>query len=757
MIRPARLGLMTVKPSVANVCDAATAATSAWGGIYFPIIDIDRSSDHVKHLEELSVDAVWPLKQHPLANELAKQPGFRWHTIGSSLGPFDFPGGAWGSGLLGSDWLLEQTRTPITVVEWSNDDPLNGLYRVWFGCFDAEEYRVSPRGKYSDKASLMTLKEGQVIPPIMETLTPVSLTAEAIQYTGNSPGVGIVVVDPAEPADLLHFWNLRARGAHVIPWPIGYEHAIELAASQWVDRLISEDRLPKAIRGDGTPVPPYLNVWTLNEMEIPTLQGILKSRGIAAAPGYASPGGWNDRHPFITEFRKTFQVEVEARAISAQIPLPLLPWKLGRRASQHSGVVVADLDISSEDGLDPERTMVIPRVRRLATLMGGPERIGEPFQRPNGEGGAYALRTTSDTIRVSLTHPLDIIRELFGERQWTFSQSDPGRFSERLSRLFGGGASGVANQPAVREVLLRVAQRSEFGIKYDHLMQIASKNRGDWRKASIHAQTEQQYARNLLLGLTNCKLLRIFLPLTCPQCRNSFVASAEELATEIQCGFCDYTFPLAFAIASAGPKKSDWHYRLAGHVAEFQIRAALSTLTRNFTLAPAQVVGVELKVPGGKKAEFDVAAIVDPFVPEIVIGEVKGHVSIDQKDIDNLTWTQSHLAKKQIRCFILVATFKDALTSAEQLILRTCCEQIAEREVSRDSLMLPIILTNRELSVPFTSDEHPRKWAELGQPLSSVGLESCKRNLGLVGVEIVSTEDGWYCELAWDDRDLTVE
>jgi len=74
---------------------------------------------------------------------------------------------------------------------------------------------------------------GPFDPPV-EGLTPIESTGFEITYQGDSPGVGIVLIDPNEPADLLRYWNLRASGGNVLPWPLGHERLIERFARSWI-------------------------------------------------------------------------------------------------------------------------------------------------------------------------------------------------------------------------------------------------------------------------------------------------------------------------------------------------------------------------------------------------------------------------------------------------------------------------------------------------------------------------------------------
>jgi hypothetical protein len=260
----------------------------------------------------------------------------------------------------------------------------------------------------------------------------------------------------------------------------------------------------------------------------------------------------------------------------------------------------------------------------------------------------------------------------------------------------------------------------------------------------------------LLLWLLKRKLLRTVLPLTCPLCRSVFVIDPYDLATDVQCGFCDHRFPLALAVAWAG-RKSNWRYRIAGHVSESRLRAALPVLAVTSVLsslavgqAQPQSAGTTITIPG-REAEFDIATVANPFIPEVVLGEVKSHGPIDSKDVDNLAWAQKQLRNNHVECFILIATLNNALNPDETHLLQQYCAQSPELLHSDGpiELLLPIVLTHRDLSTDQFSDDHPFTWKDPGLSLSSLALASCKKNLGLIEAKKVPRNGSWAHEFIW--------
>jgi len=648
----------------------------------------------------------------------------------------------------------------LVLPRWADGD-LAAFFTVWFGRFGQDDDGRTRRDRFAAHAqSSFDVELGGSFDPPVAGLTPIDSTGFDITYQGDSPGIGIVLIDPHEPTDLLRYWNLRASGANVLPWPLGHEKFIKRFARSWIMELVTGDKLSKRIRGDGTPLPPHMNVWSTPDHagRVQPVEELLRDLGLGVSPGDDFVGGWTGSHPMTTDFTRSFNAEVTPRAPSVSIPLPALPWPAGRRRGRWPGIVAADINIFGEYGLAQERTMAVPRVRRLANLLA--RQVGnESFRRPNGQGGIYGVQAHEESVRIPLVQPVAVLEGLFDEPGWRFSQSEDGQFAARLAEILSNPATSAASEPAIRAVLLQAARRSDAGMPFDALLQAAIEARGNWPVIPSR-ETPKEYGRSLLFWLLGCKLLRMVLPVTCTSCRSRLILSPDELATEVRCGFCDNSFPLARPVAEAGPK-SAWRYRIAGHVPESRLRAALpvlavasvlAALARGGSMQP-HAMGAEIVSPG-HRAEFDIATVADSFTPEVVLGEVKSHQPGDENDIDNLTWAQGQLRDKGIECYILIATLNQRLSHDEVVALRTYCEQAKEllhRNGSMTPLALPIVLTWQELSASRFDDKHPLKWSEPGRGLSAVALASCKRNLGMRAVRPVASKGKWIYEFEWDE------
>jgi hypothetical protein len=762
MLRPARVGLLTAAPTLDDVRHAVGAATSAWGGMYFPIVDVEIGKEDTQWFEQLSIDVLWSLVVDDSASELAHRTGFRWAGR-SPYGPFDPPRDGLSTRLLESDHLESPQRATFALADWSEDDPLATLFTVWFGDFDANEYGRRCRARFATRARAIVVDRGGVLDPdLLRLVTPVDATAFQINYTGDGPGSGLVVVDPASPTDLLRFWNIRAAGGNVVPWPVNWETVVEPAVSAWLDVLIETNGVPRWSHADGTAGSLYLCVWPArgDENVPPALKMLLDRHGIEVTLGYDGRGGWRDMHPLSTEFRRTFTIDVDTRVDTVELPLPALPWASGRPPSVWPGIVAAEVQVWNEDGLDPERTTAVPRVRRLANLLDLRGASNDSFHRPNGHGGVYSVSAADDNVIVALARPVTVFEGLFDHDGWAFEQSDDGRFTSRLDHRLGGAKYQLANQPAAREILLRAAKRSDLGSDFDTLRSMSATARGAWPNGLLDRRTPEDYTRSLIFQLAELKLLRSVMTLTCPACRNVFALEPDKLSDDLMCGFCDHRFPLALVLAWLGPK-AKWRYRIAGHVTEARLQAALPVIATTSMLAKLggggfdntfEVKGLKIRISRKERAEFDVAMVADTFRPIVVLGEVKSHGMINAGDLENLSFAQRALREKGVECFILVATLNEAFSSEETELLREYCQQASELLVSDHSatpLALPLIFTRDQLSVDWYSDVHPWRWGEHPTGFASIAKTSCVKNLGLEEIKSDCSDGDWEYEFVW--------
>lgn len=747
MVRPARAAFVTTPEAltVTVVTQAAQLATSAWGGKYFPIIECDGSDDDRRSLEGLGIDFVQELPGAGAdALAIAEMPGFRW-SGGRDWGPFAKPKSSISMRLLQATRLEPDPTGPAgkATLGWAEDDPLNHLFDVWFG------RTQDSNGNVGDLSGFFDESDASIVESIVRG-SAVESTARHISYSGYAGDIGFCVIRPGDARDLARFWNARAFGGRVFPWPVGHEDRVLPLARTWL-RYTLEHLPSERIAQDREP---FVQIWSASQSVPAELTELIRSQSARVlATDLVHGSGWTDLHPLRTRFRASFDAEVTGRMWSVTATLPALPLRITSRDVEYFGTVAADVHIYRETGLDPDRTAIIPRVRTISTAMPYRDTMSQAFQRPNGEGSVLSVLATDETVTIPLMRPDHILQTILNENGVTVEQSDEGRFASRFASMLGGPDSLTSTEPAAREILSTSAGRADHGISLNELEQRALNARGDWPDPLRSAVTPKQYVRNLTLAMTSHGLLRVCLPVTCPTCRSKFAIDPNGLNDHVRCQFCGEDFPLALTLAWQG-RKADWKYRIAGHVAQSRLRSALPTLAAAtvFNSIGAHqspyFLGMKLMQRDRELAEVDLVVFSDPQVPEVVFCEVKSHTRIGRSDIEKLMRVQDRFGKQPVDCYIAVATLNEDLDDTEITLLREYAERApaTRRTHAVTAMALPIVLTAKELSVHPFSDLHPSKWSSPGVGMSSVALESCRQNLGL---DAITPRAGGGSSFSW--------
>lgn len=703
ILRPVRLGLV-FKPTMASLRRAVEDATFVWGGMYHAFVSPDKADESLSLARRLGVDALWPIDEDYLSQDLCNSEGFRWSAL---EGPFEYSTGPLDAGLLDAGWLLDDSSAERFVLPcWSDEDLLQDLFAAWFGTYGDSERSRGVNSAFTQRAEKLTIDPTDSIPAIPDGLWPIDVTALEIDYRGSDGSCGVVVLDPENPQDLVQFWNLRATGNLVFPWPIGFESRVQAAGDAWLQHALANNRVRRPQSGAGTNLGPSVDVW-LGEGQSDTPAGLtsmLQRHGIRAHPGMlGEPWGWTGHHPLATNLSRTFSSPVDPGEHAFSVPLPPF-WPSLARRGRRSGIVAAQLSGVTGANLGPFWTANIPNVRDLWTLLDRYWNVGEPFQYPIADGVAVGVSAASDSVTIGLVPSFSIFERLLRDSGWKCSQSDDGRFATQLIELLGGAGGNAANQPAVREVI-RKAARTERGSPMQALVQVAKDNKGSWPSALLsirHAEYPARVVNYLLLR----KILHPVLPVKCPNCATTSSLRPDDLATELRCPMCSEPFPLGFAFGAAGQRPA-WSYRLAANVPEDRLSGALPVMATVNVLSSfgslmsrsaPHVLG--LQIDGSDiSCEIDVAlATNDGGSPVLIMGEVKSLGAIDSNDLANLRKVQQFLRTKKIDCYVLAATLRGSLSAEEIADLRAFCEG-SETVLARYSLepLLPIVLTGNDL------------------------------------------------------------
>ncbi len=104
-------------------------------------------------------------------------------------------------------------------------------------------------------------------------------------------------------------------------------------------------------------------------------------------------------------------------------------------------------------------------------------------------------------------------------------------------------------------------------------------------------------------------------------------------------------------------------------------------------------------------------------------------------------------------CYILMGTLNEHLSNAEAELLRAYCDRayLSLRPGSA-RFFFPIVLTRGSLSVDRFADEHPGKWSKSNDVINSLALESCRRELGLLGVVPYEADGRIQPRISWRQR-----
>jgi hypothetical protein len=249
------------------------------------------------------------------------------------------------------------------------------------------------------------------------------------------------------------------------------------------------------------------------------------------------------------------------------------------------------------------------------------------------------------------------------------------------------------------------------------------------------------------------------LPIDCPYCTSSIAFRPEDLATQMKCEMCLREFPLGLALGMKANGRNDWLYQIAGHVGHERLSEALPVMAALQVLCSRSsyrasmiphVLGWAVSGPG-LECEVDIAAVLDyRGLPALIVGEVKSwQDSIDVNDLSNLRRIQRHIRGKGVECFVLAAVMRE-LREDETTALRDFAQR-PPRTLPEDSSIepvLPVVLTERNLSATRFDQHHPSSWSP-ADGVVGLAKESCRRNLGMTGLEPAQDDEGFYFRPQW--------
>lgn len=763
MTRPVRIGLV-FEPSAEILRLAVEEATTLWGGQYQPFFRPGDLDQIARLSRRLGLDVLLAFDRTGASEEAAALDGFHWQGR-EGWGPLAPAQDYINHRLLGPERVLDELPgDPRVLPDWAADDPLADLFQVWFGLYGTSPQGVSLKEQFAVRAAQVRIDDGAEVPAnVGSWITPVTVTGSAIEYMGISPGPVLVIVDPSDPVSLTALWNARACGGHVFPIPVGHEDRFLPAAESWLDHLLAAGELRRWMAGDGTPAGPRISVWEATDSgELPAkLTELLGSHDVTpmvVPPDFGLDGayGWRGDHPFTTSYAQSFAQPLESDGRVARIPVPAVGSGVQGGRGPRGDIVAVQVEISAATGVRPDWTFSVPNKRSYASMLREYDGVLLSFVRPAADGRVLSVSSGARETLISAVPSGVIFGKLIESPGWTARQTPGGVFVTRFIERLGGPESTLANQPGARAALLKVAQ-SERGLQSGAIVQNIRRWQGSWPDPL--AGNAADYPKAVFQFLLGQAILRPVLPVECPYCTSSIAFRPEDLATQMRCEMCLREFPLGLALGMNANGRNDWLYQIAGHVGRERLREALPVMaalqvlgSRSYyrgSLIP-YLLGWEVRGPG-LECEVDLAAILDYHgMPVVVIGEVKSwQDSIDVNDLSNLRRVQRHIREQGVECFIMAAVMRE-LRDAEVSALRDFVQR-PPRTLPADGAIeavLPIILTEQNLSATRFDQHHPSSWSP-ADGVVGLAKESCQRNLGLTGLEAAQDDEGFYFRPQW--------
>lgn len=735
-LRPVRLGLI-IEPTLPELLRAVIVASGHWGGVTWPIVPAAHDADECCRLgEAFDVDALVAITETEAAREASKREGFSW--AGGDISPFTQDPVFRDIRPLEVRSLLPPGRdgSALMRVTWDITHPLAALCTCTFGEL-GDPPLPEERAEVARRASQFDLGSSDPFPMRLTPPWLIWYTARDLRLGDRWSGAGFVVVDPDSAEDLAWYWNVRAVGNAVWPWPRRNAEFVASAADDWVKHLVEQSAVG---RDEGI----QLVVWS-RDREIPAdLREIIErhqATTVVAGIDHIRLVAEDRPPPAETQHSRRFDLELDDDASSARIAMPSLPFVEGLPWWNRVGYVVADVHVSTEFNMRAGYRVTAPPVRWLSrSLVVVPIPI-EPIVRPIADGVAKAVEASSDYVTVWFVSSEALLTQVFDRASLAPCKGSGRRLMARLIEMLGGLPGINANQPAVREVL-EAARRSPYGKPVAALVEEVRRHAGGWENNFM--MRGEDYPTRVLTSLAHTGMLTPVLRFDCLACGSANALPGDLIRESLRCQLCREERPLATYVAAR--QKLRWHLAVPQHLPLEQLRetypvmASISVIQgpHHMLEVPHLVLSTQLVVDG-TPCEIDFAAFFDIHgIPSVVVSETKATAGqIEADDVAHLKAVQKAIRATGIDCYILIAKLAQSLTDDEKRHLRSLCEgpvwPVRWPAGMARVPVCPIVFLHRDLSVYSFHEDHP--WRQVKHPATIAGLAeaSCQRHLGLTG------------------------
>jgi len=615
---------------------------------------------------------------------------------------------------------LTEPRLQLLSSAWFGAFPANSAFAymesAYLQAFDAQRVDVSSATAYEQILNFAGF-------PLMAGSLELDISGRSY-----APDLVLIVVDPNRPADLMDYWNLRALGWRVLPFPIGWEHAAESAIRNLIDRAVRRHPTNHQIEFGTSFVPAQ----SLAQEEFETVVAPFRSR--QARPAYY-PRLWDDwgrrtdhvARPVIRAGELEEELVLRETYKSFDLPLPEFARELPGAYADPTPTWATAVTLKSYSPTDIA-TAFPPDLENIGPL------LRSPFGLIGLSREGIIVETTVSRHSELWGFPTggEVFAAWAKQHGFDYVESGTGRLLRQLIRRLDGVRGAVlVRHVELLEVLNKLAHREweeerpategdarprtrvrSGTILHDDLCRVlgrilAREDQPPTTSAEREAQRQRRAARirNYIDSLVKRDVLRVGVLIQCPHCRQRTWYPLDGLKSSLECERClqHYPFP------AGSPRDAPWHYRPAGPFAvETYAQGAYAVLLALRFLLTADrhdaswSTSFELK-RGDDKLEVDFGIFLGPDrfrggETRLLLGEGKsGDCQFDAEDYRR--------ARTLVTAFpgsaLVFCTTRLELTPPEKNAITRIARQ-GRREMRPDRPANPIIvLTRVELESTF--------------------------------------------------------
>jgi len=516
-------------------------------------------------------------------------------------------------------------------------------------------------------------------------------------------------LDASNVLDVIDYWNLRAAGFDVIPFPkqADKQEIVKKLAKSVIENAYRPYRYNKDMYNHAS----FIKSRCTKESELKKFSESLniekakKGKGFKFSFQHWYPRIWNDwarrnaQENIISAYSK--EKDIDLLDGQNEFRIRVLDPEFDIFHANTSGPRFANEIDSRIYGHDELLAQAIPLGGEHLSNVIGKYSIRE--WRISKTGPVYLSNHKNWSISYEPPLAEPVMKAWFKEQGWDVELSPSGKIAKQMiSQL--GGIWGIVNLK--HEKLIKLFQDlnnkgfiSENNFK-GRISQIVNED-GVWIE-------RERFIKNLL----DKNIFQLGIQLVCPTCSQKTWYSLEAISNAVQCASClnDYK------IQSIGLDDKQWAYKATGTFGlpkqaygAYSVLLTLHALTRNNHDKVTPILSFDAK-KGNKEIETDLCLVTekefrDETTQELVFAECKTYNKFEKKDIDRM----KTLAKEFPGAVLVFATMRESLTGSEKKMIKPLVNSGRRHWKAEQTYNPVIILTGTEL---FSNRGIPSCWKD---------------------------------------------